>query len=159
MSKTLYLMRHGKAEQTPGLNDFDRGLIDRGMRDVRTQARAIFKDNIPDRFIVSAALRTTQTVLHMQEELDFPKDRIDFEDGLYLCSIREMLQSVNELDDLWRSVCIVGHNPSIHYLAEFLTGESIGHVATSGVVKMSFDGRWSEMGQGAAYMEFYQDTK
>lgn len=152
-------MRHGKAEQTPGLNDFDRGLIDRGMRDARKQAREIFKENIPDRFIVSSSLRTTQTILHMQEELKFPKDRIDYDKGLYLCSIRELLNCVNQLDDLFKVVCIVGHNPSINYLAEFLTGEAIGHVATSGVVKMSFDGRWSEMGQGTAYFDFYQSPK
>jgi len=159
MSKTLYLMRHGKAEQTPGLKDFDRGLIDRGMRDSRRQAQEIFIDDIPDRFIVSSSLRTTQTVLHMQQEIDFPKDHIEYEDGLYLCSIKDLLQCVNELNDLWKNVCIVGHNPSINYLAEYLTNEAIGHVRTSGVVKMTFDGRWAEMSQGTANFEFYKAGK
>lgn len=152
-------MRHGKAEQTIGLDDFDRGLIDRGMRDSRRQAQDIFAKELPDRFIVSSAIRTTQTVLHMQEELKFSKDRIDFVERLYLCSIREMLQEVNELDDLWQCVCIVGHNPTVTYLAEYLTNENIGNMKTSGVVRMSFDGRWSEMSKGTAYFDYYKPPK
>ena len=159
MSKTLYLMRHGKAEQTPGMNDFDRGLVDRGMRDCRRQGSQIFKDSLPDRFVVSSAIRTTQTALHIQEELGFSKDRIDFDESLYLCSIRELLQAVNELDDLRKSACFIGHNPSISYLAEYLTGENLGHLHTSGVVKMNFDGRWREMSQGTAYFESYFSPK
>lgn len=159
MSKTLYLMRHGKAEQTLGLKDFDRGLTDRGMRDARRQAQKIFKEEMPDRFAVSSSIRTTQTALHMQEELSFSKDRIDYYDSLYLCSIREMLQCINDFDDLWKAACVIGHNPSINYLSEYLTNSEIGHVATSGVVKMSYDGRWSELSQGQAFLEFYQSPK
>lgn len=159
MSKTLYLMRHGKAEQTYGLKDYDRGLTDRGMRDCRRQAKDVFHGNVPNRFLVSAAVRTSQTVLHMQEELDFSKDRIDFEQVLYLCSTREMLELITDFDDLWGSVCLIGHNPTISYMAEYLTGNPVGHVNTSGIVKMSFSGRWAEMGQGTAYFENYFSPK
>jgi len=159
MSKTLFLMRHGKAEQTPGLRDFDRGLTDRGMRDARRQAQRIFNESLPDRFAVSSSLRTTQTALHIQEALGFSKDRIDYFESLYLCSIRELLACINDFDDLWKTTCVIGHNRSINYLAEYLTSEEIGHVATSGVVKISFDGRWSELSQGTGYLEFYQSAK
>ncbi|MEQ9230079.1 MAG: histidine phosphatase family protein [Cyclobacteriaceae bacterium] len=159
MSKTLFLMRHGKAEQTPGLDDFDRGLIDSGMRDARKQAQLIFAKELPDRFIVSSSLRTTQTALHIQEELKFSKDRIDFEESMYLCSIRELLEQVNRMDDLWHCACLIGHNPSITYLAEYLTNENIGNVKTSGVVRMNFDGRWAEMSKGTAYFDYYRSPK
>jgi len=149
-------MRHGKAEQTPGKKDFDRELIDRGMMDARRQAARIFKGNIPERFIVSSSLRTRQTVQHMQEELHFDEANIQYEDALYLASARELLEAITRLDDLWKSVCIVGHNPTISYMAEYLTGEDIGDMATSGIVKLNFDGSWANMSQRSAYFEFYQ---
>ena len=76
------------------------------------------KKTYPQRFAVSSAVRTTQTALHIREELGFSEDRIDYYDSLYLCSIRELLQCVNQFDDLWATVCVIGHNPSINYLAE-----------------------------------------
>jgi phosphohistidine phosphatase len=156
MSKTLYLMRHGKAEQTPGKRDFDRELIDKGMMDARRQAVRIFKENVPERFIVSSSIRTVQTVQHMQEELRFAENLIQYDESLYLASAREMLAAITQLDDLWKSVCVVGHNPTISYMAEYLTGEDIGDMATSGIVKLNFDGSWANISQRSAYFEFYQ---
>jgi phosphohistidine phosphatase len=156
MSKTLYLMRHAKAEHTSGLRDVDRALTDEGMRDSRSQALRIFKDNLPDRFIVSSAKRTMETIQFMQEALRFEDDRIQYEDSLYLASSREMFSVITHLDDLWKSVCIVGHNPTISYMAEYLCGEEIGDMTTSGVVKINFDGSWATISQRSAYFEFYQ---
>ena len=42
-------MRHGKAEKTLGVKDFDRRLLDDGMRDVRRQARHVFKEDLPSK--------------------------------------------------------------------------------------------------------------
>lgn len=159
MHKTLYLMRHAKAEQTPGLRDFDRGLMDRGMRDSRKQARELFHQTLPDKFVVSAAVRTMQTVQYMQEELRFDEARIQVEERLYLASVREMLEVICQLDDLWANVCVVGHNPSVSYLAEYLTGHEIGDMKTAGIVKMNFDGRWTDLSQGSAFFEFYQEPQ
>lgn len=148
-------MRHAKAEHTSGLRDFDRGLTDEGMRDTRNQALQIFKDKIPDRFVVSSALRTVQTMQYIQEVLRFEDDRIQYEESLYLASSREMFNIICNLDDLWKSVCIVGHNPTISYMAEYLCGEDIGDMTTSGVVKVNFDGSWANISQRSAYFEFY----
>lgn len=159
MSKSLYLMRHAKAEHTSGLRDFDRALTDEGMRDTRSQAIHIFKDNLPDKFVVSAAVRTVQTVQFLQEALRFDDDRIQYDETLYLASSREMFNVITHLDDLWKSVCIVGHNPTISYMAEYLCGEEIGDMTTSGVVKVNFDGSWANISQRSAYFEFYQPRK
>jgi phosphohistidine phosphatase len=156
MSKTLYLMRHSKAEHTSGMRDIDRALTDEGMRDSRRQAEQIFKDRLPDRFVASTAVRTMQTAQYMQEALRFDEELIQYDESLYLASSREMLNVITHLDDLWKSVCIVGHNPTISYIAEYLCGEEIGDITTSGIVKINFDGSWVNLSQRSAYFEFYQ---
>ena len=59
MSKTLYLMRHAKAEQVPYKSDFDRLLTDRGMMDARHQGHRAFKSSIPS----IQFLRTTGSIV------------------------------------------------------------------------------------------------
>lgn len=157
MSKTLYLMRHGQANE--GGPDHDRELTDKGMRDVRRQGQAILKDQIPNRFIVSSSVRTTETVGHLREELVFDDNIIQFEASMYNASIRELFDVITNLDDLWPSVCLIGHNPSITYLAEFLTGDSIGNVSPAGIVKISIDGSWAQASQGGGYFEFYRPSE
>lgn len=156
MSKSLYLMRHSKAEQTSGLRDIDRALTDEGMRDARRQAMHVFKDKLPDRFIVSSSKRTMQTAQYVQEALGFNDERIQYDESLYLASSREMFSVITHLDDLWKSVCIIGHNPTISYMAEYLCGEEIGDMTTSGIVKINFDGSWANISQRSADFDFYQ---
>ena len=157
MSKTLYLMRHGQANEDGP--DHDRSLSDKGMRDVRRQGQLLFKDQIPNRFIVSSSVRTTETVGHLREELEFDERLIQFETSMYNAAIRELYEVVTNLDDLWPSVCLIGHNPSITYLAEFLTGDNIGYVNPAGVVKISIDGNWVQTSQNGAYFEFYRPAE
>ena len=153
MSKVLYLMRHGKAEDNPGVSDHDRALVDRGIRDVRHQAQNHLSATIPDKFIVSPSLRTSQTAQHIMEELEFSAGRIQYEGSMYLASVRQLLEVVNNLDNLWNTVCLIGHNPSITYLAEYLTKDPIGSVKAAGIVKISYDGTWEELSEGSAYLD------
>ncbi|MCP4460622.1 MAG: hypothetical protein GY816_21765 [Cytophagales bacterium] len=157
MSKTLYLMRHGQAME--GNPDHDRELTDRGMRDARRQGKNVFHDEIPDRFIVSSATRTAQTIAHIREELKFDEKRIQFEASMYNAAVRELFGIVTNLDNLWLTVCLIGHNPSITYLAEYLTGDSVGNVNPAGVVKMRIDGSWANISQRGAYFEFYRASE
>ncbi len=157
MSKTLYLMRHGQAME--GGPDHDRELTDKGMRDARRQGLNAFQDDIPDRFIVSSATRTAQTIGHIREELKLDEKIIQFEATMYNAAIRELFDVVTNLDNLWLKVCLIGHNPSITYLAEYLTGESVGYVNPAGIVKMRLDGSWADASQGGAYFEYYRASE
>ena len=150
-------MRHGQAYDSQP--DFDRELTDKGMRDVRRQGQLLFKNTIPHRFIVSSAVRATQTIGHLKEEIKFDEKIIQFEPSMYNAATRELFDVVVNLDDLWPAVCLIGHNPSITFLAEFLTRDDIGYMNPGGVVKMSIDGSWSQVSQGGAYFEFYRPSE
>lgn len=157
MSKTLYLMRHGQAEE--GHPDHDRGLTEKGICDARRQGRNIFRDEMPDRFIVSTAARTDQVVGHLREELKFDEKIVQFENSMYNATMRELFRVVTSLDELWSTVCLIGHNPSITYLAEYLTGNRVGYVNPAGVVKMRIDGSWANVSQGEACFEYYRASE
>jgi len=153
MRKTLFLMRHGKAEEGFGKKDFDRELAERGYRDSRLQAVNVFKDELPDHFMVSGSARTRQTVQQIQEVLNFSDERITYDDNLYLASTREIFGSIEKLKDEWQSVCYIGHNPTVIYLSEYLTKSDVGFVKTAGIVKMTWSGSWSEVSEGCATFE------
>jgi phosphohistidine phosphatase len=156
MSKTLYLMRHGAAE-TPGMTpDEERNLTFAGLRQVRHQAVHIFKTDTPDRFLVSNAVRTHQTMDQIIEELSLPDTIAQFEDELYNATVRELLEAVNGLDELWKKVCIIGHNPAITYLAEYLTGQAVPDIEPAGVVSMTLDAPWTQVSKGSALFNFYR---
>lgn len=146
-------MRHGQSEE--GQPDHDRALTDQGMRDVRRQGQNIFKTRMPEWFIVSTAVRTVQTVEHLQEELKFDEKIVQLESSIYNATIRELFEMVTHLDNLWLSVCLIGHNSSITYLAEYLTGASVDYMNPADIVEMRIDENWANISQGGAYFESY----
>ena len=70
-------------------------------------------------------------------KLDHP--RIVLEDVLFDASVRQLLDYVNNIEDAYQSVLIVGHNPAISYLAEYLTKADIGDMAPGAVVIIRFE--------------------
>ncbi len=147
-------MRHGEAE-TRSTVDKERMLTENGMRMVRHQARTVFAEELPDKFLVGESMRTRQTMEHLQEALDIPDNRISYEPIIYQASIRELFALVCRSDELWGAVCLIGHNPAISYLAEYLTGEAIGNLTPGGIVKMTLGNSWKQLTQNAASHDFY----
>ena len=80
MSKTLYLLRHGRAEDAQGGGvdaDFQRSLSAQGVAEIRRLAQRLKQqDFAPARVLVSAAARTRQTAELL--ELPTPSLRDDY---------------------------------------------------------------------------------
>jgi phosphohistidine phosphatase len=159
MQKILYLMRHGKAEDGYGKNDFDRELTDRGYREARLQALEVLMHDKPEHYMVSGSMRTRQTMEQIQQALEVPDNHITYDDSLYLASSRELFRSIEQLNEGWSAVCYIGHNPTTMYLSEYLTKAEIAAVKTSGIVKMHWQGRWAEVSEGCATLEYYKAPK
>ena len=120
--KKLILFRHAEAENAFSSNtDFDRRLTEKGMNDaVRVAKDMMHHEPRIDKVYHSSSVRTTMTaevmagVMKINQELLIPVEE------LYNASVGKMLEIVNKLDSDAEVVLLVGHNPSISYLAEYL---------------------------------------
>ena len=156
--KSLLLVRHAKSDWGDNtVKDFDRELNLRGRRTAPKMANHLKVDGfMPDLILSSPAQRAKCTTRHIMEQLDFDTDKLLFENDIYEASVRVLLRIINELPDNCDTVALVGHNPSLSYLAELITEENIGNIPTFGVVKINFDfGQWKMVSQATGELEYF----
>ncbi len=126
MSLKLILMRHAKSSwDNPALDDFDRGLNDRG----RASALAIGqwlvnKQHLPEVLQVSSARRTTETwarMAHLVPTSVIVKSNV----ALYHSSATTILNTVR--NETAQCVMVICHNPGIADFADRIARRSHPH--------------------------------
>jgi phosphohistidine phosphatase len=150
MSKTLYLVRHAKAQQQSIDNkDFSRELADRGVRDASLVGGYLSANNhVVDMIISSPAARAYATAELIAQQLKYKLDSIHANEELYLASARTFLQVVNQLKDGWNNVMLTSHDPAVTYLGEYLSNAEVGHMPTGSVMVINFNiESWVEVSQ------------
>lgn len=147
--RTLYLMRHAKAEVSGPAGDKSRPLSERGRRDAREAGEWLRLAGV-DVALVSSATRTTETFTELGLDC-----RAEYMDALYNCDVETMRQRIGEMDEELTTVLVVGHSPTIPALAaELLSAtqpraadELLCHFPTATVTGFEFEGPWSELGE------------
>ena len=157
MKRKLYLIRHSYAEKPESKLDIDRSLTLEGQSTVRALGRhlinAAFK---PSAIFCSTAARSRETAINLIEELGINAHVISYLDIIYKASVRELLGVLNGSNNTHREIVIIGHNPVITYLGEYLTNESIGNMNPAGVVTIHFDKlNWKEIAQSSGVFVSY----
>jgi phosphohistidine phosphatase len=124
-TRRLVVMRHAKAEPG-GETDRLRELAPAGWDDARETGRWLAERGFaPDGALVSSARRTTSTWVALAEGGSFELEPTS-SDGLYTAGPETALDLVRETDDDVETLIVIGHNPTIAYLAQLLddgTGE------------------------------------
>ena len=132
----LVLVRHAKSDWgNPGLDDHDRPLNDRGIRDAPRMARALAETGFrPEVILSSTALRARTTAEAFAAEFDVA---VDLDPDLYGAPGRTLLASAAASSA--RQVIVVAHDPGMTDLAEQLSGGGIGHMPTCAVATFTWD--------------------
>jgi len=111
---------------------------------------------IPNLMVTSAAVRAFQTAQIIAEQIRYPAEEIQEDPELYDASVRIFLRIVNELDVNCQSVLFVGHNPTVSYMAELLTGETVGNMEPGSLVEIHFPmDSWKEVSQNTGELIRY----
>jgi phosphohistidine phosphatase len=141
MAKHLYLFRHAEATgKESRQEDKNRELSQAGIKEALHMGVWFHEQQIKfDAIISSSALRAEQTAMLAAEGMKLDKQKILLEDVLYEASVRAFLDYINNIEDGYDTVLIVGHNPVISYLAEHLTKADIGEMLPGSVVIIKFD--------------------
>ena len=142
----LMLMRHAKSDWHSQTADIDRPLNERGSQDARRMgAHLKQQDLVPDKMIVSAALRTQQTAALLLESFSVAEENIIIDKDLYLADINTLRETIDIYARENERLLILAHNPGMDYLVSYLASsppplsESGKLMTTCAVACFSFD--------------------
>ena len=139
--KILTIVRHAKSSwNDTSLSDRKRPLNKRGERDAPIMGKRISDHGIrPSLIVTSPATRAWKTAKIIAHELNYPKEFLQREDHLYLASRDEILDIIVAQDNGFNNLMVVGHNPGLTDLVNFLQPGLTINLPTAGVVSVQFD--------------------
>lgn len=153
--KTLYLIRHAKAEEHSfSKDDFYRDLQKKGRERAERIAQKL-KDTlkIDEKTLVisSSANRAIQTAELFCEVLGYPQESIHQTRDIYEAHFMDILKVINSVPEEYDTLLIFGHNPGLSNLTNYLSHSEI-ELATSNVsiLQLESDLTFEMLGGGTA---------
>lgn len=156
--KKLLLVRHAKATHETGFVDFERPLKPSGLQDAAIMAGRLKETgHVPQLLVASPALRTLSTANVLSQHLEVPAAEEIL--GIYDAGQNELVDIINELNDAYDFIGLVGHNPGIGQVLYYLTGE-IRDVPPGAVALIEFDtDTWATTGAKTGKLTYYDTPK
>lgn len=139
--RTLTLIRHAKSSwKDTALNDFDRPLNKRGLQNAPLMGRLLKQQGVIfDLMVASPAARALETARLIAATIGYPEDNLRQEDGMYDAGVNQLIALIHALPAEAHEVALVGHNPGMTGLCNYLTGETIDNLPTCAVAGIAFD--------------------
>lgn len=158
--KTLLLLRHAKSSwDDPALADDQRPLAERGRKAAPRMGREIAaRAWLPDRVLVSPAVRTRQTWELVAAELPGAPDAA-FPQNLYMGTPEQLLAEIRQAPEEVATLLVIGHNPGMEALAKRLAGADSDRAAlaqmekkfsTAALAVFTFNEPWADLRFGKA---------
>jgi len=141
---TLLVLRHAKSSWDDDLPDIERPLKKRGVRAAKFMGNFISDAGLaPDAIVSSPAERALSTAQLLGSQLGI--DQIFQNDSIYHGGCSALVEVVGALDNAWRTVLLVGHNPGMEELVDRLSGQrdTIMKTASLAVLRTDADA-WAE---------------
>lgn len=154
--KHLYIIRHAKSSwKDSSIPDIERPLNKRGKISAPVIGNALSsKGTKVDLIICSPAKRTKQTAQIIAEKIGY-KNEIIFIDKLYAADLFEILAQLKGIDEAIKNLMVVGHNPGITDLLNFLSNSNIDNIPTCGVIKLEIEKPWKDIDENCARLLFF----
>lgn len=160
MVRQLLILRHAKSSWAdPALDDWQRPLNDRGLRDAPRVGDLLRRRSlVPDLIITSDAVRARTTAQAAARSAGYTRDLL-VAPSLYHATPEDVIEVLNSVPEEGANrVMIVGHNPGLEDLIEQLTGESRG-LPTAALVLLDLPiDRWNQLdiSMGATVVDAWQ---
>ena len=156
--KKLALIRHAKAEKDTLAKDIDRPLKYTGIQDARFMAERL-KDSkqAPQILVTSPALRTKTTAEIFADYLSLPEPEIN--GSIYQATVQTLLKVINSLPSQYDFIGLVGHNPGVSEILDYLTDEQ-REVHTCTVALIDFEANdWGLITKSSGKLAYYSSPK
>jgi phosphohistidine phosphatase len=138
--KRLTLIRHAKADWGDASQaDVDRTLNERGHAEAPLIGERMNNCQLkPQIILCSPATRATETVIAIARTIDMPLSHILLEKDIYNASMSDLLEIVRNVDNDFEHIALLGHNPSLVNLSNYLSNKAINDMPTCGVLSLEF---------------------
>lgn len=160
--KILYIVRHAKSSwEDSTMSDFDRPLNNRGLHDAPMMGLKLKELGfIPDQIISSSANRALSTAKLLAESISHPLSKIIETKALYLADLSTMLKIVNSVNDEIDSLMLVGHNPGMTQIINYLAAENLFNLPTCSLSGIRFFiDNWEAVSMGLGKQFVYEYPK
>lgn len=157
-ARRLVVVRHGRADAYAS-TDHDRELTPRGREDAAALGAWLAEQGwLPDVAIVSSATRTRQTWSALAGAAGLTIEEM-VEDGVYNAGPDSVLDVLRALPDDPATVLLLGHNPTVAWLANSLDdGEGdpaelmkvMDGFPPASAALLELSGTWRDLGDGTA---------
>ncbi len=148
--KNLILIRHSKSSWDAPVQDIERSISKRGVKDAHLIA-AKTTEILPQSYIVwsSKAKRTQETAFIFSQYLSIPLETILFSEDLYTFDAKSLEKIIKKCKNSYDSLILFGHNEAITKFVNKFGDLYIENVPTSGVVALQFDTNdWNTISKG-----------
>ena len=151
--KTIHFLRHAKSSwDNFELKDYDRPLSTRGIQDADLMGNYFRSKKIKlDLVISSPSKRTTETLEHF---FQFERPKVQFEESIYHATLDEILDVIFSVPENTDTIMLVGHNPSMHEITEYLSNKFINKYPTCCLASLAINTEWNKVVRGSADMNF-----
>jgi phosphohistidine phosphatase len=123
--QTLLIMRHAKSDWSANMEDFDRPLNRRGLKEAAKMGKWLRKQKIiPDRIVCSPAMRARQTIEIVCEQLRKHAPAITWDERIYEARLGNLLRVIMEHGKKTECLLLTGHNPGLDHLVNHLAKDS-----------------------------------
>ena len=142
-------MRHAAAVTfgPAGMKDRDRPLTPQGRGQAPTMAARIRSlGRLPQVVVSSPALRALETAQVVAENLGLDRSTLITEPGIYEAGVGDIMDALAGLEDRFRHVLLVGHNPGISEVADVLSRGGVGTLPPGGLAAIHLRvASWAEL--------------
>ena len=113
----------------------------------------------PDLIISSLALRAQITADELAKKIGY-KNRIHYMEELYNAPLETLMNVISLQDDSHHTIYLVGHNPTVTELANYLANENFYKMPAMGVLAIDLDiDSWSEIDEKCGTISFFIEPK
>jgi phosphohistidine phosphatase len=153
--RTLYLLRHAKSSwKDESIPDFDRPLKKRGREAAEGVGKTLAGERLSSPILISSsALRTRETTEIVLKAGNL-KANVSYDERIYEADLPRLLRVLADVAANEKELILVGHNPGMEYLVEFLTGVE-QRMPTAALAKISLEVEsWGAIGRGEGRLEW-----
>jgi phosphohistidine phosphatase len=149
--KTLLIVRHAKSSwDHPDLDDFDRPLNERGLKNAPEMARRlVLREKLPQLIISSPALRAISTARLFNQQFGRIDEHLQLEKSIYEAERQDLLKLISRQNPDLNTIMLIGHNPGLSDLLNWLC-ETEEILPTCAVAEIEVDDyKWNGWTKGS----------
>ena len=143
------------------MDDFERPLNKRGRKNAPFMGKVLKKLKVaPDLVLSSPANRAAMTARIIAASITYPLENIRYNEAIYESSESALIHVVKRIDDAVNKAMVVGHNPAINGMANYIADQSISNIPTCGVFCVDLDiSSWTKISEHCGKLKFFEFPK